>query len=687
MTIFKPSAATSSTSPLINIKNARGIRNLVWSLAVFTVILFGSSCTLYAQVASPQDSTTDASFVQQNVKISGEFGAYGQLYSISGRPARRPSSTGRIYFSPTLTFFNTFSVPLQFFISSEGAAARQNINQFGISPSWKWGTAHAGDFTENYTDLTLNGITIRGGGVTIQPGSFRFSVLGGITQRASAGNSQNGTGAYRRTLWGGRIGVGKQDKSYIDFIYLKAKDDINSLPESTSSISVLSPNGSESFAIGSVQLIQWASVNSSSTVKIELSRDGGSTFELLFDNQPSSGAVNWTVTGPETFQAVIRVTSDDNPTLSDVSDYPFSIGTGSQGSPSPISQFADNFAATPQENTVLGTAAQIKFPGSHVIISAGLNGSIFTRDLRSTTVNSDSVDIPSFFKGFQELHAGTNADYATNLDAETNFSSFNARIGYKFVGPGYHSPGLSYLISDQQQVSALSSFKISTMRTRLQWTHQNDNLVHQKRYTTARNRYGISIGGMITPSWNSNLSTNIISLQNDASNDTSKVDFSNFGFNIVQSIIVSRDKFVRSLTGSYGYQNSNDDNPLRKLRSIFQTTNISITLGIMDNLSLTPAVGFLYADPGSGSSSLTKTYTLNGNLSALENKLTTSLSLNLSRVEKRSAFRINFNTNYRFTPHDTAIFSISQGSYKGYSLSQGGNFNEFITSLRFNHRF
>ncbi len=642
--------------------------------------------SLFAQSQSVQDSTSRPSALQKNVKITGEFGAYGELYGISGRAARRPSSTGRIYFSPTITFFNTFSIPLQFFISSEGVSARQSINQFGINPTWKWGTAHLGDFTERYSDLTLNGINIRGGGLTLKPGTFRFSFIGGITQRAVNGTSQNG--AYRRTLWGGRIGIGKQNASYLDLIFLKSKDDVHSLPQNTSRISVLAPNGNESYAIGSVQLIQWVSVNSSSTVKIELSRDGGNTFELLFDNEPSTGAVNWTVTGPETFQAIIRVTSDDDPNLLDASDYPFTIGTGSQNPPPLIpSDITNNFAVTPQENSVIGTAGQLKLPGTPVIFRAGLNGSVFTRDLRTPVINVDSLGIPSFFKNFQDPHAGTTVDYSAALGAEANFSSFNAKLDYKYVGPGYRSPGLSYLISDQQEISAVASFNVAQMRTTLQWAHQNDNLIRQKQFTTSRNRLGLSIGGMLTSFWNSSLSTSYISLKNNSLNDTSLVNFSNFGFNMIENFIISRDQVIRSITGSYGYQNSSDNNPLRNGKNSFNMFNFSLMLGISNHVTLSPTLGFFNADFSTGTSTLTTTYSLNGNWITLKNKLNTVLSLNLSKIEQRSAFRINFNMNYRLTNRDTAVLSISQGSYKGYSINQGGDFNEFMTSLRFSHRF
>ncbi|MEN3332392.1 MAG: hypothetical protein V7641_1757 [Blastocatellia bacterium] len=59
-------------------------------------------------------------------------------------------------------------------------------------------------------------------------------------------------------------------------------------------------------------------------IKIELSRDGGKTFETLFASTPNDGSECWQVTGPPSDQAVIRVSSTDNPLISGLTE-PFRI--------------------------------------------------------------------------------------------------------------------------------------------------------------------------------------------------------------------------------------------------------------------------------------------------------------------------------------------------------------------------
>jgi hypothetical protein len=94
-------------------------------------------------------------------------------------------------------------------------------------------------------------------------------------------------------------------------------------------IAVMAPNGSEVWVVGSQQLIAWDD-GESSLVMIELSRDGGSTWETLFESTPNDGAQLWFVTEPFAGDCLVRVTQLDASGASDTSDSSFSI-TGTVG--------------------------------------------------------------------------------------------------------------------------------------------------------------------------------------------------------------------------------------------------------------------------------------------------------------------------------------------------------------------
>jgi Chitobiase/beta-hexosaminidase C-terminal domain len=90
-------------------------------------------------------------------------------------------------------------------------------------------------------------------------------------------------------------------------------------------ITVTSPNGGETWPIGSNKTITWTSSGITGNVKIELSRNGGSTWTTIKSSTPNDGEYVWKVTSPATTQARIRVTSISYPSVSDTSDGNFTI--------------------------------------------------------------------------------------------------------------------------------------------------------------------------------------------------------------------------------------------------------------------------------------------------------------------------------------------------------------------------
>jgi len=89
---------------------------------------------------------------------------------------------------------------------------------------------------------------------------------------------------------------------------------------------VIAPNGGEAWAIDEVQDIQFDAQFGPEFITIELQRETGGAWEILATDVPAvSGSMPWTVTGPTTAEARVRVTDQDDPSLTDVSDAPFTI--------------------------------------------------------------------------------------------------------------------------------------------------------------------------------------------------------------------------------------------------------------------------------------------------------------------------------------------------------------------------
>lgn len=206
----------------------RAIPRLRIPILVVTILLGSFPCAL-AQDDSVETYSPAAVTTSDIFKIRGEIGTFGEAYNISGRERRRPSGTSRLYLRSTWTAWGSISGSLNLMLSNEGNAARQDINQFDFNPRWRWGSAHIGDFSEEFTPLTLSGVRVRGAAVMLAPAKWRFSLIGGRTSRAVSQTGRNRS--YERTIAGGGIGIGHEGGTSIDLYIITARDDLSSLAE------------------------------------------------------------------------------------------------------------------------------------------------------------------------------------------------------------------------------------------------------------------------------------------------------------------------------------------------------------------------------------------------------------------------------------------------------------------------
>ena len=93
----------------------------------------------------------------------------------------------------------------------------------------------------------------------------------------------------------------------------------------STSLSVLRPNGGETWKISTRKTIQWSSSVVGGNVEIALSRNGGGSWEILFASTPNDASETWSVTGPATSAARIRVCTVSSPSVCDTSDGNFVI--------------------------------------------------------------------------------------------------------------------------------------------------------------------------------------------------------------------------------------------------------------------------------------------------------------------------------------------------------------------------
>ncbi|MCC2672158.1 MAG: hypothetical protein K0Q72_4630, partial [Armatimonadetes bacterium] len=90
-------------------------------------------------------------------------------------------------------------------------------------------------------------------------------------------------------------------------------------------LTVTSPNGGETWVVGSLRTITWSSTAVTGSVMLEYSTNGGSSWITIAANTANDGSESWTVPNAPSVQAQVRVTSLVNGAVSDASDASFTI--------------------------------------------------------------------------------------------------------------------------------------------------------------------------------------------------------------------------------------------------------------------------------------------------------------------------------------------------------------------------
>jgi len=172
------------------------------------------------------------------VNVSGGLNAYAGFYTASGIAARNQPSPFGLSGSVTVALPGGISLPFSAVLGNQGSSFRQPFNQFGVSPTYKWITAHAGYRNVSFSPFTLAGHTFLGGGVELNPGKLRLGAVYGRFNKAISTNlaEPDIIPAYQRTGYALKVGYGKPG-NYVDLIMLRAKDDSASITSAPQSVS------------------------------------------------------------------------------------------------------------------------------------------------------------------------------------------------------------------------------------------------------------------------------------------------------------------------------------------------------------------------------------------------------------------------------------------------------------------
>ncbi|MEP7217416.1 MAG: hypothetical protein ABI876_00790 [Bacteroidota bacterium] len=166
---------------------------------------------------------------KQAVTVAGSVSGRGVAYAADGIARRRSPFSYSLSGSVDLNIYD-LDLPFSFTLSEQDRSLSQPFNQFGVSPHYKWITAHLGYRNLTFSPYTLAGYQMLGGGIELNPGDFRLGFIAGRLNRAVEEDTTRPSvaPAYQRNGFSGRIGYGSE-ANHIDLIMLKAADDAGSL--------------------------------------------------------------------------------------------------------------------------------------------------------------------------------------------------------------------------------------------------------------------------------------------------------------------------------------------------------------------------------------------------------------------------------------------------------------------------
>ena len=434
------------------------------------------------------------------VRISGTTEITAEAYGASGIADRRPASSWMIGLRPTITLFGELSASLDLLLTNEGNELRQNVNQVGLHPKWRWATFHLGDFSQPLTPYTVQGIRVRGAGMDLRPGIFRFSVQGGRTQRPVFAGSQ-GT-VFQRNMVAAKLGIGRESGSYFDLNVVKARDDIT---------------------------------------RREL--------------------------------ALLIVDSTFIDTL-------------------PGGAFRPQIGTRPQENLVAGAQGQLQLFRRRLSVKGELAAALVTNDLTAPVLDSGLTGPASALGGLQDVRLSTSGDLAWNVEATANVKRVRMRTGYEYVGPGYTSLGLAYLIGDRRSLNWDGSWQLPGDRVVLQgqFRRMGDNLLGQRRFTTDRDTYGGGVMLRVTQGLTASVNAMRNVVMNDAVVDTFVVDVRALA--LTTTLSSQQQLFGRRtvLSVAHALQDSEDGNTVSSVPSVqAQSVSLSVQYFLTDRFSVTPS--------------------------------------------------------------------------------------------------
>lgn len=164
------------------------------------------------------------------ISLTGGLSAFGAAYTTDLDDPRMSPFTWGINGRLNLSIYD-LQIPFSFIVSEKEREFRQPFNQFGLSPRYKWATAHIGHRSMHLSELTMSGQRFYGAGLELTPGKFRFAAMYGRLRKEIFADTTTAVieePAFQRMGMAVKIGGGTQ-ASHADLVLFRAKDEYDAI--------------------------------------------------------------------------------------------------------------------------------------------------------------------------------------------------------------------------------------------------------------------------------------------------------------------------------------------------------------------------------------------------------------------------------------------------------------------------
>lgn len=258
---------------------------------------------------------------------------------------------------------------------------------------------------------------------------------------------------------------------------------VSTVPQAaaTPALQIASPNGGESWQMGSGQTITWSAQGSVANVKLEYSTDNGGAWTVIVNSTANDGNYGWAIPNAASNQCLVRISEAGDGDPSDISNGVFAIVSGGGGSTTLSFQpIQDAYVKSSTPTSSFGSTATLRArkSSSETMTSylkfevAGVNGPVQRATLRLyvTDASSDGGAVYSVSNKYEGtttswIESGLNWSNAPAISG-TALSSVGSVVAGAWIeleitpaipGDGMYSFGLKNSASDAVYYGAKES--------------------------------------------------------------------------------------------------------------------------------------------------------------------------------------------------------------------------------------